>query len=130
MSVLTEKLDKLREMLQSEKFLNGDGLSNEVNIRIFCYDPKEEMTVQHFVRQLLTDQDLGCHLIECNLYQILLSICDEMVPLEDIIAMEEAEGSDALLEAMERDPVSAEQQHIPDADQPVSADCGRHADDY
>ena len=100
MSVLTEKLDKLREMLQSEKFLNGDGLSNEVNIRIFCYDPKEEMTVQHFIRQLLTDQDLGCHLIECNLYQILLSICDEMVPLEDIIAMEEAEGSDALLEAM------------------------------
>jgi hypothetical protein len=93
MSALTEKLDKLREMLQSEKFLNGDGLSNEVNIRIFCYDPKEEMTVQHFIRQLVTDQDLGCHLIECNLYQTLLSICDEMVPLEDIFAMEDAEGS-------------------------------------
>ena len=58
MSALSEKLDKLREMLQSEKFLNGDGLSNEVNIRIFCYDPKEEMMVQHFIRQLVTDQNL------------------------------------------------------------------------
>ena len=100
MSALTEKMDRLREMLQSEKFLSGDGLSNEVNIRIFCYDPQDEMVVQHFIRQLLTNQDLKCNLIECNLYKIFLSLCDEMVPLEDIVAVEDAEGSDALLEAI------------------------------
>ena len=36
MSKLTERLDALRELIQSQGFLTGDGLSNEVNIRIFC----------------------------------------------------------------------------------------------
>ena len=37
MSELTERLDALRALIQSHGFLTGDGLSNEVNIRIFCY---------------------------------------------------------------------------------------------
>ena len=101
MSGLTEKMDALRSMLQSEKFLNGDGLSNEVNIRIFCYAAEDEMMVQHFIRQLMTDQTLGCHLIECNLYHIFLSICDEMGVVDEIPAMEEEEGSDFLLEQLQ-----------------------------
>ena len=48
-SVLNERLDSLRALIQSEGFLTGDGLSNEVNIRVFCYDPADEMTVQHFI---------------------------------------------------------------------------------
>ena len=33
-------------------FLEGKGLSNEVNIRIFCYDPKDEMAVRYFIEKL------------------------------------------------------------------------------
>lgn len=47
MSNLKERLDLLREEIQKDDFLDGKGLSNEVNIRIFCYDPAEEMTVTH-----------------------------------------------------------------------------------
>ena len=36
MSKLKERLDLLRAEIQKEDFLNGKGLSNEVNIRIFC----------------------------------------------------------------------------------------------
>lgn len=42
MSNILERLDKLRELLQEPDFLEGKGLSNEVNIRIFCYDPRPE----------------------------------------------------------------------------------------
>lgn len=101
MSLLTERMDDLRELLQSERFLNGDGLSNEVNIRIFCYDAKDEMTVQHFIRQLLTDQTLNCHLIECNLYNIFLSLCEEMGVLDEIPNMEDVEGSEFLLDELQ-----------------------------
>lgn len=101
MSILTEKLDELRQLVQSDSFLNGDGLSNEVNIRLFCYDASNEMTVQHFISQLVTDQTLSCHLVERNLYKIFLSICEDMGVEAEIPTMEEEEGSDYLLEQLQ-----------------------------
>ena len=78
MSDIKERLDKVRALIQEPEFLEGKGLSNEVNIRIFCYEPENEMVVRHFVNQLETDQSLDCHLIVCNLYKTFLSICDDM----------------------------------------------------
>ena len=72
MSNLLERLDHLRALIQEPEFLEGKGLSNEVNIRIFCYDPKDEMTVRHFTEKLMCDQDLNCRLIEYNLYHVFL----------------------------------------------------------
>ena len=69
MSELMERLDNLRVLIQEPEFLEGKGLSNEVNIRIFCYDPKSEMAIRHFTEKLMTDQSLNCHLIEYNLYK-------------------------------------------------------------
>ena len=77
MSNLMERLDNLRGLIQEPEFLEGKGLSNEVNIRIFCYDPKEEMAVRHFTEMLVTDQTLNCHIIEYNLYKVFLSILDD-----------------------------------------------------
>ena len=37
MNDINERLDKIRELLRDSDFLDGKGLSNEVNIRIFCY---------------------------------------------------------------------------------------------
>ena len=42
MSDIKERLDILRGNIQEEDFLLGKGLSNEVNIRMFCYDAKDE----------------------------------------------------------------------------------------
>ena len=67
MSELNERLDNLKQEIQQEEFLEGKGLSNEVNIRIFCYDPKEEMMIRCFTDNLITDQSLSCNLIEYNL---------------------------------------------------------------
>ncbi|WP_196598452.1 DUF1788 domain-containing protein [Pectinatus frisingensis] len=94
---IKERLDNLRTLIQEPEFLEGKGLSNEVNIRIFCYDPAKEMIVQHFTSQLLADQNISCHLIECNLYKTFLKICDDIDITDAIYDMEESEGKDFLL---------------------------------
>ena len=100
MSKLMERLDNLRELLQNQDFLTGRGLSNEVNIRIFCYDPKEEMAVRYFVEKMVTDQSLSCHLIEKNLYEVFLSICDQRHLTDKIPGLEIQRGKDFVLEQL------------------------------
>ena len=56
MSEINERLDSLREMITDPELLEGKGLVGEVNIRIFCYDPKEEMAVRHFTEKLASDR--------------------------------------------------------------------------
>lgn len=101
MSELTERLDNLRLLIQDRDFIEGKGLSNEVNIRICCYDPSEEMIVQHFISQIVTDQTLETHIVEYNLYSIFLEICQDLDILDNIPEMEENEGSDFTLEQIQ-----------------------------
>lgn len=100
MGGLKERLDDLRTLVQEPEFLEGKGLSNEVNIRIFCYDPSDEMMVRHFIEQLLADQSMSCHLIEYNLYKVFLSICEDKRIAEKIPAMEEKKGKKFIKDQM------------------------------
>ena len=102
MSTLTERLDTLRTLIQEPEFLEGKGLSNEVNIRIFCYDPKDEMTIRHFTEKLMADQSLNCHLIEYNLYKVFLSICDDKRITDRVAQKEEKKGKQFVLDQMKR----------------------------
>ena len=102
MSDLMERLDRLRDMIQSREFLEGKGLSNEVNIRIFCYDPKDEMAVRHFTDKLVTDQSLDCRLIEYDLYKVFLSICDDKRITDKIAGQEEKKGRQFIMSQLER----------------------------
>lgn len=102
MSNLLERLDNLRALIQEQDFLEGKGLSNEVNIRIFCYDPKEEMAVRRFTEKLLTEQNLNCRLIEYNLYKVFLSICDGKRITDKIAPLEEKKGMHFVLDQMKR----------------------------
>ena len=100
MGNIKERLDQLRALIQEPDFLAGKGLSNEVNIRIFCYNAEEELIVQHFVEQIKTDPTLDCRLIECNLYKIFLSACDDLAITDAIPDMEESDGGIFLLEQL------------------------------
>ena len=92
MSGIAERLDKLKQIITEEDFLMGRGLSNEVNIRIFTYDPKDEMAVRHFSEKLVSDVGLPCYIKEFNLYEILLSICDDKNITDRIPDLEEKKG--------------------------------------
>lgn len=100
MSDIKERLDSLRTLIQDPDFLAGKGLSNEVNIRIFCYEASEEMVIQHFINQITADQTLGCRLVEYNLYEIFIAICDDKRITKSIPRMEERKGKAFLLEQM------------------------------
>lgn len=98
---LTERLDHLRRLIQDEDFLTGKGLSNEVNIRFFCYDPAEELTVRAFLRQIETHPPLACRPKVVHLYQLFLDLCREADILEAAEEMEAADGSAYLLEQLQ-----------------------------
>ena len=102
MSNINERLDALREEIKKPEFLEGKGLSNEVNIRLFCYDPKEEMTVRRFTEKLMASQESRAHLIEYNLYRVFLSICDDKRITEKIIQQEEKKGKRFVLDQLRR----------------------------
>lgn len=100
MSNIKERLDLLRTRMQSREFLEGKGLSNEVNILMFCYDAEDEMMVRHFNEQISSDQTLDCNIKICNLYDIYMSLCEDLDILEAIPEMEESDGSIFLLEQL------------------------------
>lgn len=100
MSNIKRELDRLKEFIQKAEFLEGKGLSNEVNIWIFCYRSEDEMAVKHFLEQTVPDPNLGCNLIEHDLYRVFLSCCEDIDILDAIPDMEEVEGSGYLLEQL------------------------------
>ena len=101
-SNIMERLDNLRVLIQDRDFQEGKGLSNEVNIRIFCYDPKDEMAIRHFTEKLTCDQSLNCHLIEYNLYKVFLSILDDKRITDRVAQQEEKKGKKFVLDQMKR----------------------------
>ena len=78
MQTIEQRLDQVRALLGNSDFLSGKGLSNEVNIRIFPYDPKDEMAIRHFTEQITTDTSLPCRIICRNLFEVFLEICEEI----------------------------------------------------
>lgn len=95
------RLDKLKYLIQQSDFLEGKGLSNEVNIRIFCYEPKEEMIIRHFLKQIKNDS-LNCHVISYDLYEVFLEICKDKRILDRIPALEEKRGKEFIRKQFEK----------------------------
>ena len=103
MQTIEQRLDQVRALLGNSDFLSGKGLSNEVNIRIFPYDPKDEMAVRHFTEQITTDTSLPCRIICRNLFEVFLEICEDMGILDEIPNMEDEDGSACLLDEIHQD---------------------------
>lgn len=99
---IDERLDKVRELLKDTDFLEGNGLSNEVNIRMFCYEAEYEMRVRHFIEQIMTDQTLPCRLKENNLYEIFLQCCEDKRILSRMSEQEKKRGKDRLQKMIEK----------------------------
>ena len=53
-----QNLDKIIERMSDESLLKNKGLSNEVGIHVFCYPPKDEITVRNFFEELKQKKDL------------------------------------------------------------------------
>ncbi len=102
MSEILNSLNKVSARLSEEAFLANKGLSNEVGIHVFCYDPKDELTVRAFFDSLKEQKDAPYNLIECDLYKILLDICESKRILKSIPNMEERKGKEYLADQLQK----------------------------
>lgn len=89
MNDIFRRLDQVSIRLSEEGFLSNKGLSNEVGIHVFCYDPADELLVRKYFDKLKNDSSKPYRLIECDLYKIFLKICEKKRILKTIPNMEE-----------------------------------------
>lgn len=97
-----QNLNQIADRLSEESFLSNKGLSNEVGIHVFCYDPKDEMMVNHYFQNLKEDRGRPFRIIECDLYKIFLKICEEKRILGAIPSMEEKRGKSYLMKQLQK----------------------------
>ncbi len=102
MENIAEKLEGVKKRLAENDFLTNKGLSNEVGIHVFCYEPEDEIAVEYFFQKLKDDSSANYRLIECDLYEIFLSICEGKRILKSIPVQEERKGKDYLLEQLQK----------------------------
>ena len=100
--VLTEQFDEIKKRFSDDVFLSNKGLSNEVGIHVFCYDPKDELLIRSFFKDLGSADGLPFSLIERDLYKIFLQICEDKRILKTIPAMEKKKGADGLLSQLQK----------------------------
>ena len=102
MNSIIDQLEQVKSRFSDEVFLSNKGLSNEVGIHVFCYDPKDEMIVRSYFADLIRLKDGKFRIVECDLYRIFLKICEEKRILKSIPAMEQKKGSEALLRQLQK----------------------------
>lgn len=102
MSNIIDQLNEIKARFSDDVFLSNKGLSNEVGLHVFCYDPKDEMLVRSFCSNLIKAKGQSFRLIECDLYNIFLQICEEKRILKSIPAMEKKKGSEGLLKQLQK----------------------------
>ena len=77
MSDIKQELDRIRDRISDPSFLANKGLSNEVGIHVFCYDPADEVIVRDFVSRLKAESGTPYHIKECDLYEIFLKLLED-----------------------------------------------------
>jgi len=102
MESIVARLSKIPSRLSDSAFLSNKGLSNEVGIHVFCYEPVYELTVRQFFRTMSHQENTAYHLVECDLYRIFLRICEEKHILQAIPGMENRKGKDYLISQLQK----------------------------
>lgn len=102
MSETINNLNKISARLSEEAFLTNKGLSNEVGIHVFCYNPSDEIIVRQFFDNLKNSEEVPYRLIERDLYKIFLEICKNKRILQSIPNMENRKGKEHLAEQLQK----------------------------
>ena len=102
MSSILGELNKIYDRISDETFLRNKGLSNEVGIHVFCYDPSDELVVTAYFDELKKTKNTPFNLVECDLYNIFLSICEEKRIVKNIPTTEERKGKEFLINQLQK----------------------------
>lgn len=99
---ILDELSKISGRISEETFLKNKGLSNEVGIHVFCYNPSDELVVTTYFDDLKKSENAPFNLVECDLYNIFLSICEEKRIIKNISTTEERKGKEFLINQLQK----------------------------
>lgn len=102
MADIKQELDRIKDRISNPDFLANKGLSNEVGIHVFNYNPQHELIVRDFIKRLVNMPCDGYRIIELDLYKILLEILEEKRVLRTVASLEEKKGKAYLLEQLQK----------------------------
>ena len=100
--MIKQELDRIKNRISDPNFLSNRGLSNEVGIHVFCYDPKDEIIVQDYIKRLKNEANTPYRIIECDLYEIFLSLLEDKSVLRSVSSLEDKRGKDYLLSQLQK----------------------------
>lgn len=101
--MIQNRLNKIKEKVNSENFLEGKGLGNEINFHIFDYEPQYELQVRAEIEKIKRNFNIDTNerkIVEVDLYKILIGIMKEEDIFESAIEMELEEGKEEALDAI------------------------------
>lgn len=97
-----QELDRIKERISDPSFLKNRGLSNEVGIHVYCYNPQDELLIQEYIRRLKSEANAPYRIIECDLYEIFLSLLEDKRILKAVDDVESKRGKDFLLSQLQK----------------------------
>jgi len=98
---LAERLNAIRERLDSEDFLNNRGLGNEIGFYIFDYPPQFELMVREYLAMTVSQlAKLGRRFVHLNLFEEVLAILEARKLLDKAFELEKKKGIDELAKAL------------------------------
>lgn len=103
MKTIEERLDILEEKMRAESFRTNKGLGNEVGYYVFDYEPNQELIVRKRIQDLQntnTELKFGYELKVFDLYELILQLLAEEGSLDELVELEEEEGTEYVFDAI------------------------------
>ncbi|MFZ4628906.1 MAG: DUF1788 domain-containing protein [Blastocatellia bacterium] len=99
---MPDRFQHLFTVISGQRFLNKQGLGNEIPFFICPFKPEETVEVERLRRQLVNRlEQSGVRILEINLYDLSIEILQERDIWEQIIAMENSVSKDQLKELLQ-----------------------------
>jgi len=97
MKALQSRLDLILERIENPRFLNNDGLGNEIGFWIFDYPAKHELVVRDYLKHLADKLGKrGYQFINVNIYETIIEMLASRGLLERTFSREKQVGVDAI----------------------------------
>lgn len=108
MKQLQQRLDLILERVDNPKFLNSDGLGNEIGFWIFDYPAKDEIRVREHIEYLQEKLvQRGKQFKVLNLFQVIIDMLESRNLLERTFQREKQVGAENLISTLKA-PLSQE----------------------
>jgi hypothetical protein len=100
---LKERLNKILPRIESNEFLEGRGLGNEISFYIFDYPPEEELMVRDHVRIILDNistKKPELRIKNINLFELILDYLKKRNLFGPAVQLQKEKGNEDALKAL------------------------------